>query len=57
MRLLVAGGAGYLGSVLTSQLRQAGHPVVLGDLSPGDADAVPEGAHKIQGRIQDVGTV
>ena len=54
MRLLVTGGAGYIGSVVTSQLLRAGHQVViLDDLSTGHADAVPEGAQWVQGRIQD----
>ena len=58
MRLLVTGGAGYIGSVVTSQLLRAGHQaVVLDDLSTGHADAVPEGARRVQGRIQDAGNV
>ncbi|MCV2488491.1 UDP-glucose 4-epimerase GalE [Geodermatophilus sp. YIM 151500] len=45
MRVLVAGGAGYIGSVVTADLLAAGHEVtVLDDLSTGHADAVPEGA-------------
>jgi UDP-glucose 4-epimerase len=45
MRVLVAGGAGYIGSVVTSALLAGGHDVtVLDDLSTGHADAVPEGA-------------
>lgn len=45
MRVLVAGGAGYIGSVVTSALLADGHEVtVLDDLSTGHADAVPEGA-------------
>jgi len=58
VRLLVTGGAGYIGSVVTSQLLRAGHQVVvLDDLSTGHADAVPEGARRVQGRIQDAGNV
>jgi UDP-glucose 4-epimerase len=54
VRLLVTGGAGYIGSVVTSQLLRAGHQVVvLDDLSTGHLDAVPEGAQWVQGRIQD----
>ena len=42
MRLLVTGGAGYIGSVVASALIEAGHDVtVLDDLSTGHADAVP----------------
>jgi UDP-glucose 4-epimerase len=49
-RVLVTGGAGYVGSVCCSQLLQQGHHVVVvDDLSTGHADAVPSGAelHKI----------
>lgn len=54
MKVLVTGGAGYIGSVVTSQLVEAGHEVtVLDDLSTGHADAVPEGAAFVEGRIQD----
>jgi UDP-glucose 4-epimerase len=45
MRVLVAGGAGYIGSVVTAALLADGHEVtVLDDLSTGHADAVPAGA-------------
>lgn len=45
MRLLVTGGAGYVGSVTTAVLLEAGHTVtVLDDLSTGHRDAVPAGA-------------
>ena len=45
MRVLVTGGAGYIGSVVAAQLVAAGHEVaVLDDLSTGFADAVPAGA-------------
>jgi UDP-glucose 4-epimerase len=45
MRVLVTGGAGYIGSVVTAQLLAAGHDVVVvDDLSTGHADAVPSGA-------------
>lgn len=45
MRLLVTGGAGYIGSVVAARLRGGGHEVtVLDDLSKGHAEAVPEGA-------------
>src|SRR3954463_9560856 len=45
MRVLVAGGAGYIGSVVTAALVADGHEVtVLDDLSTGHPDAVPEGA-------------
>ena len=45
MKLLVTGGAGYVGSVCAAHLVAAGHAVtVLDDLSTGHADAVPDGA-------------
>ena len=45
MRVLVTGGAGYIGSVVAAQLLAAGHDVVVvDDLSTGHADAVPPSA-------------
>lgn len=45
MRLLVTGGAGYIGSVVATQCLEAGHEViVLDDLSTGHRDAAPDGA-------------
>ena len=45
MKLLVTGGAGYIGSVVTHALVGAGHEVVvLDDLSTGFAETIPEGA-------------
>jgi UDP-glucose 4-epimerase len=42
MKLLVTGGAGYIGGVVTHQLVAAGHQVtVIDDLSTGHADVVP----------------
>jgi UDP-glucose 4-epimerase len=49
-RVLVTGGAGYVGSVCCAQLLARGHHVeVVDDLSNGFADAVPQGAilHRI----------
>ena len=54
MRVLVAGGAGYIGSVVTAALVEAGHEVtVLDDLSTGHADAVVEGARLVQASLQE----
>jgi UDP-glucose 4-epimerase len=54
VRLLVTGGAGYIGSVVTALLLEAGHEVVvLDDLSTGHADAVPNGATLIRGRVHE----
>ncbi|GHJ26945.1 UDP-glucose 4-epimerase GalE [Streptomyces hygroscopicus subsp. sporocinereus] len=50
MRLLVTGGAGYIGSVVARRLLDEGHRVVVvDDLSSGFADAVPEGARFVRG--------
>ncbi|GAA4542752.1 UDP-glucose 4-epimerase GalE [Pseudonocardia xishanensis] len=54
MKLLVTGGAGYVGSVNAAHLVEAGHEVVvLDDLSTGHADAVPEGARFVQGELSE----
>ena len=54
MRVLVTGGAGYIGSVVAAQLVAAGHEVtVLDDLSTGYADAAPPGAAFIKGTLRD----
>src|SRR5882672_7745821 len=54
MRVLVTGGAGYIGSVVAAQLIAAGHEVVvLDDLSTGHADAVPPGATFVKGTLRD----
>ncbi|MCW2901094.1 MAG: UDP-glucose 4-epimerase [Streptosporangiaceae bacterium] len=53
MKLLVTGGAGYIGSVVTAQLLEAGHEVVvLDDLSTGHDDAVPSGARLVRGTLR-----
>ena len=45
MKLLVTGGAGYIGSIVAQRLLGQGHDVtVLDDLSRGHRAAVPEGA-------------
>jgi UDP-glucose 4-epimerase len=54
MRVLVAGGAGYIGSVVTAALLADGHEVtVLDDLSTGHADAVPAGARLVEASLHD----
>ncbi|GAA1009036.1 UDP-glucose 4-epimerase GalE [Acrocarpospora pleiomorpha] len=56
MKLLVTGGAGFIGSVVAAQLVEAGHAVtVLDDLSTGHADAVPAGATFVEGSITEPG--
>jgi UDP-glucose 4-epimerase len=58
MRVLVAGGAGYIGSVVTAALLAGGHEVtVLDDLSTGHADAVPAGARFVEASLHDSGPV
>ncbi|MCZ7459795.1 UDP-glucose 4-epimerase GalE [Streptomyces sp. WMMC940] len=53
-KYLVTGGAGYVGSVVTAHLLEAGHEVtVLDDLSTGFREAVPGGAVFVEGRVQD----
>lgn len=57
MRLLVSGGAGYIGSVVAARLVEGGHDVtILDDLSTGHDDAVPSGAAFIRGPIRDKAT-
>jgi UDP-glucose 4-epimerase len=54
MRLLVTGGAGYIGSIVAQQLVGEGHDVVvLDDLSRGHRAAVPEGARFVQATLLD----
>ena len=54
MNILVAGGAGYIGSVTTQQLLDAGHQVTVYDsLVKGYKAAIPDAANFIQGDILD----
>lgn len=55
MKLLVTGGAGYVGGVNAAVLLSEGHEVtVLDDLSTGNRDGVPEGAEFIEANVADV---
>jgi UDP-glucose 4-epimerase len=55
MKLLVTGGAGYVGSVCAAVLVEQGHEVVVvDDLSTGNADAVPDGAQFIEADMVEV---
>jgi len=55
VRILVCGGAGYIGSNMTAMLRTEGHePVVFDNLSTGHRAAVPPGwAEFIEGDLAD----
>lgn len=58
MRVLVTGGAGYIGSVVTEQLVADGHEVVVYDnLSKGHKDAVVKGARFVKGDLLDADTL
>ena len=52
MRILVTGGAGYIGSIAVEMLRRAGFEIsVLDDCSTGHADSVPAGVRFVQGSL------
>ncbi|WP_194814326.1 UDP-glucose 4-epimerase GalE [Nocardia sp. XZ_19_385] len=56
MKLLVTGGAGYVGGVCAQVLLEAGHDVVIvDDLSTGNADGVPSEARFVEGDIAEAG--
>ena len=58
MNVLVAGGAGYIGSVCVEELLNAGHEVTVFDnLTEGHRKAVDNRAVFIQGRLSDEGAV
>jgi UDP-glucose 4-epimerase len=58
VKLLVTGGAGYIGSVVAAQLVAAGHEVVvLDDLSRGHESSVPDGARLVRTPITGVADV
>ena len=58
MRVLVTGGAGYVGSVSVEALVDAGHDVVvLDDLSKGHRDALPGGVSLVRGSYGDPAVV
>jgi UDP-glucose 4-epimerase len=58
MRVLVTGGAGYIGSVIVARLTARGHDVVVyDDLFRGHAAAVPAGVPLVRGDVRDVAAV
>jgi UDP-glucose 4-epimerase len=58
LKLLVTGGAGYIGSVVANRLVEAGHEtVVLDNLSNGHERAVSAGARFVKGDLLDACTL
>jgi UDP-glucose 4-epimerase len=54
LKLLVVGGAGYVGSTSVEHFVEMGHDVVVFDnLSSGHRDSVPEGARLVVGDVKD----
>src|SRR5213592_3866010 len=58
MNVFVTGGAGYIGSICTEQLLDAGHQVTVYDnLTEGHRSAVDERAHFVLGRPEEEGNI
>ncbi len=58
MRILVTGGAGYIGSIAVEMLANAGHSVVVFDnLIKGHKEAVDPRAHFVEGDLADLALV
>jgi UDP-glucose 4-epimerase len=58
MNVLVTGGAGYIGSVVTEHLLRQGHKVtVLDNLQQGHSEAVLPPAELVEGDVCDTGTL
>lgn len=54
MKVLVTGGAGYIGSVTTEELLAAGHePVIYDSFIKGHAAAIPDGVAVVRGDVRD----
>ena len=54
MRILVTGGAGYIGSVAVALLIEKGYQVtILDDISTGHIESIPEGVRFVSGSILD----
>lgn len=55
MKLLVTGGAGYVGSVCSAVLLERGHDVtIIDNFTTGNREAVPAGATLVEGDVRDV---
>jgi len=58
LKVLVTGGAGYIGSITSAELLKAGHDVVVFDnLYQGHREAVPDGAAFMEGDLRDEAAV
>lgn len=58
MRVLVTGGAGYIGSVAVALLRRDGYDVtVLDDLSTGHRDSLPADVRFVEGSVLDAAKI
>jgi UDP-glucose 4-epimerase len=58
MRVLVTGGAGFVGGAVVEELLAAGHEAIVFDnLSKGYSDTVPEGVPLVRGDLADAGAV
>lgn len=58
MRVLVTGGAGYIGSVIVEELVKADHqPVVYDSFARGHRDAVIEGVPVVEGDVNDTASL
>jgi UDP-glucose 4-epimerase len=58
LKVLVTGGAGYIGSICTAELLAAGHePVVFDSLYQGHREAVPDGVPLVVGDLCDADAV
>ena len=55
MKILVTGGAGYVGGTVAKVLLEQGHSVtVIDDLTTGNTDLIPDGANFVRGDVRDV---
>lgn len=58
MKVLITGGAGYIGSVMTRLFIESGHEVVILDnMSSGHRDAIPDGVRCIEGEVDKISEI